>query len=188
MYLIPGVLGFIACCLFDVNKIKWQSKKLNLLFPIGIALLICSTLLCILQTDFSLITEHFGIRHAAFLICLILSGIALIYTLFFALPFENTYMESDELPVVNRGVYGLCRHPGFWMLALCYLFLWLFFSNKQLLAGFLLYTVCNFIYIYIQDRYIFPRYIRGYDEYKKTVPFLIPNRNSIRNAFRRQHT
>lgn len=184
MYLIPGVLGFFACCLFDINKIKWQSKKLNLLFVLGVIMILFSTVCCVLQSDLAALAWPWSFRQILCLICLILSCIALVYTLFFALPFADTYVESDTLPLVDQGVYGLCRHPGFWMLACVYLFLWLFFDSQPVLFGFVLYTICNFIYVYVQDRYIFPLYIGGYDEYKRSVPFLIPNRDSIRKAFR----
>lgn len=183
MYLIPGILGFIACCLFDINKIRWNKNFMNLFFVIGSSLLIFSTVLCILQGDLSIVIADFGIFRLAMLAGLILSVLAEIYALFFALPFESTYMESDDVPVVNQGWYGSCRHPGFWTLAFVYLFLWLFLSNIQLLYAFITYTICNFLYILVQDVYIFPRYIRGYDEYKKTVPFLLPTKSSLKCAF-----
>ena len=38
---------------------------------------------------------------------------ALIYTLFFALPFDETYAKQNNgRYVCDRGVYALCRHPG----------------------------------------------------------------------------
>ena len=184
MYLIPGVLGFAACCLFDINKIKWQSKKLNLCFVFGILCILFSTVCGVLQSDLSQFSWPFSTRQLLCLVGCLASAAGLVYTLFFALPFEDTYMESESLPLMDRGVYGLCRHPGFWMLALVYLFLWFFFSSDSLKICFLLYTACNFIYVWVQDAYIFPQYIRGYDEYKKNVPFLIPTKKSFKKAFR----
>ena len=183
MYILLGVAGFAACCLFDINKIRWNKKFLNLFFVLGSFLLIFSTILCIMQSDFSMIFQNFGFYRIAMLIGLLLSCAAEIYALFFALPFEDTYMESTDVPVISKGWYAACRHPGFWPLAFVYLFLWLLFSNIWLLYAFVIFTLCNFLYIYIQDAYIFPRYIRGYDEYKNKVPFLIPTKESIRCAF-----
>ena len=181
MYLLPGILGFVAFCLFDVNKIRWRSKVLNVFFALGAALVLLSTLLCIPDVSLrDLLSEPKGCLA---LTGLLLSGLGLVYVLFFALPFESTYTESDALPLVDRGAYALCRHPGFWMFGLFYFFLWQFFTGSRLFAGFVLYTACNFLYVCVQDRYIFPRYIGGYDDYKRSVPFLIPTRESVKKAF-----
>ena len=174
MYLIPGILGFVFCCLFDINKIRWQSSKLNISFVLGMLLILFSTACCILQSDFSKISWPLSLVQFLYIAGFILSSVGLVYTLFFALPFGDTYMESDSILVIDHGVYGICRHPGFWMLTFVYLFLWLFFDSQSMQMCFILYTACNFIYILIQDKYIFPQYIKGYDEYKKSVPFLIP--------------
>ena len=181
MVLLPGVMGFVAFCLFDINKIRWHAKGLNLLFVFGALLLLLSTLLCIP----SAFTETFqlDLRRMVGLIGLLLSGPGLVYVLFFALPFAETYTESGDLPLVSHGVYGACRHPGFWLFGAFYFFLWLFFTGRQMLLAFLLYPACNYLYIYVQDRSIFPLYIRGYDDYKQRVPFLIPTAESIRSAF-----
>lgn len=180
MYLILGIIGFIACCIFDLNKVHWQSKLLNHFFTLGSLLLIASTLWSVSQSDFSLLAHTFGLTRLGYLIGMILSGIALIYALFFALPFENTYNKTESLPVIDSGLYSLCRHPGFWPFSLFYLFMWLFFSNPLIGKAAVLFSICNFIYIFIQDRYIFPLYIRGYNDYKQSVPFLIPNWNRLK--------
>ena len=183
MYLLPGIIGFIFFIIFDLNKIYWKSKVLNLSFVFGTILLFWSTGYCVMLSDFSTLFTQFGVWHICTLLGLILSGSALIYILFFALPFEDTYIESEHLPLMDKGVYGACRHPGFWMLTLCYLFLALFCSSIHLLYCCAAYSICNFLYIVIQDVYIFPKYIQGYQDYKKTVPFLIPTRESLHSAF-----
>ena len=181
MVLLPGVIGFLAFCLFDINKIRWHSKGLNLLFVLGSLLLLLSTLLCIPTP----LAETFcwDLRRVIGLIGLAISGPGLVYVLFFALPFAETYTESGDLPLISHGVYGACRHPGFWLFAVFYFFLWLFFTGRQLFWAFLLYPTCNYLYICVQDRYIFPQYIAGYDDYKRSVPFLLPTGESIRKAF-----
>ena len=183
MYLLPGVIGFGLFIIFDLNKIYWKNQLLNLFFVIGSILLAFSTIYSVIQSDVLSLMKHFGGKEVLALIALILSAIALVYALFFALPFSDTYVQSDELPLVNKGLYGTCRHPGFWMFLLFYFFLALLFSSVPLAYCFALYNTCNFVYIVIQDIFIFPQYIRGYNDYKKTVPFLVPTRASIRSAF-----
>ncbi len=183
MHAVPGIIGFIFFIVFDLNKIYWNSRALNLSFVLGAVLLIGSTGYCVKNSDFAALLAHFGIWQIITLLGLLLSAAALVYVLFFALPFEDTYMESEGLPLMDKGVYGACRHPGFWMFALCYLFLALFCSNMHLLYCGIIYSICNFLYIVIQDIYIFPKYIQGYQDYKKTVPFLVPTGKSLRSAF-----
>ena len=185
MYLLSGIIAFIFFIFFDLNKIYFKSKLLNLLFVIGAVLLIFSTAVPIVQSDYQALIYDFKITNVFFLIAAIISGAALIYVLFFALPFENTYVQSSKLPLVNKGVYTSCRHPGFWPFVFFYLFLALLFSSNQLFWCFIVFSICNFLYIVIQDKFIFPKYIEGYLQYKKTVPFLIPTKESIKNAFKR---
>ena len=174
MVLVPGLIAFLLFILFDLNKIKWQWKPANSFFALGGLLLIGSTVLCIAKSVFSgfcwSIGTVIGLAACAG------SAAILVYALFFALPFQDTYTESHELPVVSTGLYGLCRHPAFWPMLALYLFLWLTFGGPWLLAAAIIYPLCNLFYIYIQDRWIFPLYIRGYDQYKQNVPFLIPRR------------
>ena len=47
----------------------------------------------------------------------------LIYTLYFALPFDSTYcQEADRHKVCRSGMYGWCRHPGIWWFFGCFLY------------------------------------------------------------------
>ena len=171
MILLPGAAAFVLFVLFDMNKIRWHSRLMNLLFAAGGILLALSTVLCIREGSFC-----WSLKTAAGLLGAAASGLALVYALFFALPFHDTYTEGGDLPVVSQGLYGMCRHPGFWPFLALYLFLWLTFGGAPLAAATVLYPACNGIYIWIQDAYIFPRYIQGYDRYKQEVPFLIPRR------------
>ena len=174
MILLPGVAAFLLFILFDLNKIKWHWKAANLLFALGGLLLAGSTVLCILAGDLSDFSWHMGTVLG--LTACVASAAGLIYALFFALPFQDTYTQSGNLPVISTGLYGLCRHPAFWPMLALYVLLWLTFGGSWLLAAAILYPLCNLLYIYIQDRWIFPQYIRGYHQYQKQVPFLIPRR------------
>lgn len=165
MLLLPGIAAFALFIAFDLNKIRWHRPIYNSLFPMGGLLLALSTTMCMRACEF-----HLGAALAG----AVLSAAALIYALFFALPFESTYKESGSLGLVNRGIYGMCRHPGFWPFLLLYIFLYLSFPGRAMLSAAIIFPICNLIYIIIQDKYIFPLYIEGYDSYKSAVPFLFP--------------
>jgi protein-S-isoprenylcysteine O-methyltransferase Ste14 len=112
-----------------------------------------------------------------------ISLLLLVYTLFLEIPFTKTYIETTKRnAVVNTGMYALCRHPGAIWVFLFYIFLALASGNKLLLWAAVTWTVLNTIYVYIQDRWIFPIILNDYQSYQKNVPFLIPNLKSIRNC------
>ena len=174
MILLPGVAAFVLFVLFDVNKIRWHNRVLNLFFPAGSGLLILSLVLCICESGF----PGWSVRTALGLLGMAVSAAALIYALFLALPFQKTYETDGGLPLTDSGIYSLCRHPGFWPFLTLLLCLWLTFGGIWPAGAAVLYTGCNFLYIRIQDRYLFPQYIDGYDRYRQAVPFLIPGRKS----------
>lgn len=171
MILLPGIAAFVLFVLFDLNKIKWHHRWMNLLFAVGAVLLVGATAGCIWLAE-----PMWSARLIPGLAAIAAAAAALLYALFFALPFGKTYTGGEELPLVSEGIYGLCRHPGFWPFLLLYICLWLTFGGELLLMAMLVYPLCNGIYIYIQDRWIFPKFIQGYDAYRQSVPFLIPRR------------
>ena len=109
----------------------------------------------------------------------------LIYTLFFALPFEETYCEENKLRAAyTEGMYGLCRHPGVLWFAGAYLCMWGMSVDGSMGFIFLLMIFWNYLYIIFQDLWTFPRTFFNYKEYQQSTPFLIPNRKSIRVCLR----
>ena len=171
MILLPGLAGYVLFLLFDLNKIRWHCRLGNLLFPAGGVLLGLSVGLCILSS----VKDGFTLTlwGAVSMFFALISLLTTVYALFFALP-ANTYSTSGELTVVATGLYGLCRHPACWPYACIFLFLYIAFGGKMLLWAMFLYPGCNLLYVWLQDRYIFPAYIKGYEQYRSEVPFLIP--------------
>jgi protein-S-isoprenylcysteine O-methyltransferase Ste14 len=108
----------------------------------------------------------------------------LIYTLFFALPFEETYVTQNGCKTYDRGMYALCRHPGVLWFTGCYLFLWMTFGGKELLLLAMINCLLNFLYVVLQDGVTFPRVFTDYNIYKQRVPFLIPTVKSIQMCIR----
>ena len=80
MILLPGVAAFLLFVLFDLNKIQWHRRFLNLFFALGGLLLIGSTVLCILASDLSDFVWHAGTVLG--LIACAASAAGMVYALF----------------------------------------------------------------------------------------------------------
>lgn len=174
--MIFAVIAFAMFIVFDVNKVIWNDKRLNMLFLLGVIVLAYGSYDCFIKgrtlfNIFGCIKDNLLFAIAA------LFGIWKTYSvLFIELPFDETYAKTGKLPLVDTGAYGVCRHPGFWFLLIAYVSLSvIFFSFKAVLFSIIVSTL-NLLYIYVEDVFIFPKTIYGYDDYKKRVPFLVPRR------------
>lgn len=177
--IILGSVGFLLYFIYDINSIQKKNKFMQKFFAAGTILVVVSLLMELYLA--------WGQGHrsagamAGFGIGAVLFLVLLIYTLFFALPFEETYCEENKLRAAyTEGVYGLCRHPGVLWFVGAYLCMWGMFGGWRQGVYFLLMIFWNYLYIIFQDLWTFPRTFFNYNEYQKTTPFLIPNRESIR--------
>ena len=166
-----GILGFVFLFIYDLNQILFRQKILKVCFAIGIFMIILTTVIAV----FNPIKSVFGIFIAVIALCYT------IYALFFALDFNDTYI-GDKYQVNDKGLYALCRHPGFYGLLGIYLGLFIAYRTNLLLVMFVVYNLLNFIYILFEDLVVFPQIFDDYDRYKKEVPFLIPSKKSIRKC------
>lgn len=180
---IIGTIGFGCYLLYDINSFRWHNRLFSLGFGAGSLLVAAAT--CIGLADAVKSGMIHGLPDLIWLLLAILSFAALIYCLFFALPFSDTYTKQESEPkLCDRGVYALCRHPGFIPFFFLYLFLGLAALPGSLLAVGMLFSFWNLLYIWFQDRIIFPRSFREYEDYRQRVPFLIPTPHSIRQAIK----
>lgn len=175
-----GVLGFLCYFLYDINSVGRIAGWMNRLFMIGTILIVAATSVLfwkrrsvLFQTPMDLLWMAGGV----FFLYL------LIYTLFFALPFDETYVkESRYRKAYTEGVYALCRHPGVLWFAGMYLFAALLWKSLEGLIFFVVMVILNIFYIIFQDCYSFPKTFSNYREYQRSTPFLIPNRKSIQQC------
>lgn len=179
--LFLGTTGFFLCFLYDINSFTVRSKLLHSTFGIGSALIAAATILDLRNAWKS--DAFSGSMDLLLLLLSIACFAALIYCLFFALPFHETYTEQNERrPVYDRGVYALCRHPGI----LCFFGMFLFAGIAALPCALLthgmVFSLLNLAYAWFQDRITFPKTFFDYHTYQERVPFLIPTRNSTRLA------
>lgn len=171
MELIFGTSAFIMYFIYDYNSIHMKNKFLKSFFLLG-------TLFLAITTIYVLVIS-FNNKNIAMLILMIFLSllflILLIYALFFAIPFNDTYIkDSEERLAYTKGIYGLCRHPGMLLFTGLYLSLWGITSNLTSGLFFILMIILDFLYIVYQDLYIFPKTFTNYNDYKSFTPFIFP--------------
>lgn len=180
---ILGTVGFLLYFIYDINSVLWNNKFLQKFFAAGSIFVVISA-----AWSFG---DGLKKGMAAPGICAVCAAgsliflVLLVYTLFFALPFEETYIKENDVRLAyTEGVYALCRHPGVLWFAGLFFCLWGMtgeFNRGIYFAGMIFW---NYLYIVFQDLWTFPRTFSNYGEYKKTTPFLLPSPDSIRACFR----
>lgn len=182
IFVALGCLAFVLLYIFDLNKIMFFDKRLNICFALGVAVIAVSTIGVLLDRG-----KSFEVSISLQLLFGVLSIISLcliIYSLFFALPFVKTYIDIEkENTVVDTGMYALCRHPGVIWFFFFYLYLWLASGKTMVMWAGIIWTAMDIIHVYVQDRWLFPKTMSGYVQYKSKVPFLIPSLASIKKSY-----
>lgn len=176
--LMLGICGFACLLIYDVNSFTLGWRVFHAFFALGTFLVTAATLADVVAA------VRMGAFSGAVDAVLVLLGLAwlgaLIYSLFFALPFSGTYCNQPEAPrVCDRGVYALCRHPGVLCFFGMYVFLGAAALPSALLAHGLIFSFLNFCYVVFQDLVTFPKTFCDYAAYRTRVPFLIPTRRSL---------
>lgn len=179
IFIYTGCLAFVFFYLFDFNKAILLKKGVNYRFALGLALLSASTLGILLGAgDGFTVSFQLKLFFGALSIG---SLFMMLYTLFAALPYSETYLESEQgNNVVDTGIYALCRHPGVIWFFFFYLFLWLACGKTMMLWAGITWTIMDIILVFAEDRWFFPAALGGYEEYKTKVPFILPNPASIK--------
>lgn len=172
MMLFLGVFSFALFFLGDLNDAFFRKKALKPCFFAGFVTLTIATALRL--------APKVG---AELLICIpaLIFARLLYKALFGAFPVKPAYTDAEaEKKTVSSGVYALCRHPG--VLFFAGLYICLVPALGLPLVDCVLYIALDFLLAWAEDALIFPRSLKGYDEYKKAVPFIIPNSRSIKNC------
>ena len=181
---ILGTISFILYMIYDMEQAGAVSHRFHKItkyfFTVGSVLLVGVTILAVKKADIFGVPADGKLIFTLILTALFL--VLLIYTLFFALPFEETYVMQDAHKTYDKKMYALCRHPGVLWFAGFYICLWLAFGTRLLLVMAIWFSFLNFCYIVLQDSYTFPKVFSDYGDYKKRVPFLIPNGKSLKRC------
>ncbi|MCF0133763.1 MAG: hypothetical protein HUJ72_07845 [Blautia sp.] len=196
IWFVGGIAAFGCFVLYDLNSVLWKKRALHSCFLTGCILLLGMTLYMLISG--SATVDH-GVRFWVFFLAAVVFVVLLIYTLFFALPFGETYLakegdaqgklyahrhaEKERKPeVYNRGMYALCRHPGVLWFFLFYFFMGIALYPAAFLYPGLFYSALNVGYVVLQDVWTFPETLNGYGQYKRETPFLLPDKESIRSC------
>lgn len=179
-----GTIAFILFVIYDLEQAGVIShrfhKIIKFFFTAGSLILIAATGSLLWQMN--ILNGEWTGRRICFLVLSVFFLILLIYTLFFALPFEETYVMQEAHRTYDKKMYALCRHPGVLWFAGFYGCLWLAFGTKPMLVMAIWFSFLNFCYIVLQDCYTFPKVFSDYGDYRKRVPFLIPDRKSLKRC------
>ena len=162
--LLAGAAAFGLMALSDALCVFARRPAARGLFVAGQLLLVLATALLLWRTG-----------AGAFALC---------DTLFFALPAGGSGLLPPKAtglrPLIDTGMFALCRHPGVLWLGLVYLALWGLLGGAALLWAFMLFFVLDVLYVLWQDIWLFPRSIEGYAAYRQRTPFLVPTPRSVR--------
>ena len=176
-----GIGGFLLYLLYDVNSFTYRLRLLHGAFALGTLLVGAATALDLLEAW--RLGAFSGPGDAALLLAAGACLAALVYSLFFALPFQETYRQQEQgRHVYDGGVYALCRHPGILCFFGLYLCLGLAALPGGLLAHGLVFSLLDLAYAGFQDRVTFPKTFCDYEADRNKAPFLIPTGDSIRRA------
>lgn len=181
IYIVVGALGFLVAPVFEVASLKRSRAKPAVGF-VSVGLIVFATLMVCLRSERLALP---GWLSSVGWCLLILSVIALTYSLLVNLPFRRTYVApgvGDRL--VTTGAYALVRHPGVLGYALFLISLVLVTESKLLLIAFPVWMLMEIAYVLIQDKYLFGRMFPGYADYRRNTPMLIPTRKSISACLR----
>lgn len=181
-YLLLGALGFVSFALkeladCDPKLLKKFSK--NSILKSGALYYLCGIALIAVGTVMQMGT----LRSIGFCVAAAVFLALQLYALFGCFPSKNAYGSGEKQSVYDKGIYALCRHPGFLFFAGMYICLCLGTELPWFTAA--LYIALDLALVIFEDAVAFPRTLEGYDNYKSSTPFLIPTPKSIKRTFKR---
>jgi protein-S-isoprenylcysteine O-methyltransferase Ste14 len=177
IFIYLGIIAFIFMFLYDFYTLRNERRKKSFFGIIGLTLFICSAIMLIVFS--TKIIFPIPIVILALLVSII-SCFLLAYSLFLELPFTKTYAnEKHNDGLVVTGTYALCRHPGVIWFGILFVSLFFLTGAILLIPATIIWTSADILYVYIQEKYIFPRMFNDYDAYIKATPMIIPDRQSI---------
>ena len=170
IWVLTGTAAFVILIIFEVQKCRNALKNrtaFNPWFVLGTLMLLLSFVGIAMDNQ-----AAGGARLVSGVVIMTAGVLSYIIVLIAGLK-KRGYLEDEKNASVSRkGLYGRLRHPGVWSFLLCGVGFGMVFIGTTGKALWL--VLLNLIYTWLQDRYFFPVYLKGYEEYKRDVPYLFP--------------
>ena len=115
-----------------------------------------------------------SILSAALIAVAAASSALLCWSVFIEIGIERKKYRLGPADVISSGSYSLCRHPGFWWFTILIIALGTLKGFSGHILTVFVMTGLDLLLIIVQDNCTFPKVFRGYSDYRKRVPFLIP--------------
>lgn len=183
LIVLLGALGFLFGMLFDwVLLLKRQRLKSALWVTCNL-LLIGAHIAAVLQPD--RIPMPMPVRLFGWIL-IVPAFPLLLYSLFFEIPLQNTYMPNGAGPelLVKEGTYALTRHPGVLWYAFLVVGLILISGSTTMLIAAPVWLLMNILWVWFEDFFVFDRLFLDYPSYRRTTPMLIPTVKSAKACWR----
>jgi protein-S-isoprenylcysteine O-methyltransferase Ste14 len=181
-FILIGCVAFIFMYLFDVMTLRNKRRWKTVFGLTGLGLITYASIQLVFLED----VIHFPVSVrimggvGGFLFLLLL-----IYSLFLEVPFKKTYGEEEHnMDLVDTGTYAFCRHPGVVWFFFTYLGLFFMTGSRMMFVACIVWTILDIIYVILQEKTIFNVMFKGYGNYRKSTPMLLPTKKSIQKMIR----
>ncbi len=176
-----GAFAFLMAFGFDLASLGRRSvlKRVTLVLA---ALLFAAAFYRILQQPPLFPAPWWAVAVGIFLSLLALA--LSLYSLVIEIPVRRTYLAPDAADqLITTGTYALARHPAVLWFALLLIGLVIANRSVAMLVAAPVWLGLDLLYVWLQDRYLFPRQFPGYDRYRQQTPMIIPTAGSIRRCW-----
>ena len=179
-----GLLGFGAILLYDINNVNHNNDRLQSLYGVGgglIGLAVLDQINQGVQRGSSTplwLRIVFGVLAAVFFVLLVYATLFAGKRTRWGRQAEKTRWWEKDL--ADRGLFALCRHPAVWLMLLMNLCLMGAVEFDYLVV--ILFNTAGLLLAFYEDRYVLPELLKGYENYRKITPFLLPTGDSIRRC------
>jgi len=166
-----STFGFFLLILSDYIQAKGGKRGTRLLSASGYTVI--SLILIYILADSPGFAVYPLSTLLGYVLVILFSGL-LVYSVLIEIPLYRKRCNLKGDKALMKGTYGFCRHPGFIWFLLLMPSLYLVHHSVFYAAVSLYMAFLDFILIFVEDKYFFPRIFTNYSEYCTRVPFLIP--------------